>query len=89
MKTKIILTALMPAVLLSCNEPKVKHKHNFTYSPEKLKNIAIVNAEDPVCHMKTEGVLKDTAMYKNKIYGFCSTFCKDEFITSPEKYEKK
>jgi YHS domain-containing protein len=29
--------------------------------------------------MPTEADMKDTAVYKNKTYGFCSAYCKDEF----------
>jgi YHS domain-containing protein len=29
--------------------------------------------------MPTEADMKDTAVYKNKTYGFCSALCKDEF----------
>ncbi|REC69059.1 hypothetical protein DRF59_02835 [Chryseobacterium flavum] len=39
--------------------------------------------------MKTAGSLKDTAIYKNKTYGFCSVYCKDEFKKTPEKYAQK
>ncbi|QBJ88793.1 YHS domain-containing protein [Chryseobacterium gleum] len=39
--------------------------------------------------MKTAGSLKDTAVYKNKTYGFCSVYCKGEFKKSPEKYAQK
>jgi YHS domain-containing protein len=42
---------------------------------------------DPYCGMKLEGhELAATADYKGKTYGFCSTYCKDEFDKDPEKY---
>lgn len=91
MKSKIILTALLSISLLSCAQesPKVKHKKSMTTSGENLKNVKVVNAEDPVCHMKTAEFLKDTTVYKNKTYGFCNTYCKDEFKKNPQKYAQK
>ncbi|MEJ5103033.1 MULTISPECIES: YHS domain-containing protein [Chryseobacterium] len=89
MKSPFILTALLSIILLSCaKEPQVKHKSNMTSSGENIK-IQVVNEEDPICHMKTAGFLKDTAVYKNKTYGFCSSYCKDEFKKNPESYAQK
>lgn len=90
MKFKIILTALLSVSLMSCAQevPKVKHKKS-TVSSKGLKNVKIVNAEDPICHMKNTEHTKDTAVYKNKTYGFCSVYCKDEFKKNPEKYAQK
>lgn len=90
MKFKIILTALLSVSLMSCAQevPKVKHKKS-TASSKDLNNVKIVNAEDPICHMKNTEHTKDTAVYKNKTYGFCSVYCKDEFKKNPEKYAQK
>jgi len=38
--------------------------------------------------MKTAEYLKDTAVYKGQVYGFCSSHCKDEFKKQPENYLK-
>lgn len=91
MKSRIILTALLSISLFSCAQesPKVKHKKSMATSGENLKNVKVVNAEDPICHMKTAEFLKDTAVYKNKTYGFCNTYCKDEFKKNPQKYVQK
>lgn len=91
MKSKIIIMALLSISLFSCAQevPKVKHKKSMSSSKENIKNVKVVNAEDPVCHMKTAKFLKDTAVYKNKMYGFCSAYCKDEFKKNPEKYAQK
>ena len=77
--------------LFSCAQeaPKVKHKKSMSSSKENIKNVKVVNAEDPICHMKTEDDMKDTVVYKNKTYGFCSSYCKDEFKKNPEKYAQK
>lgn len=91
MKNKIILTALLSVSLMACAQetPKVKHKKSQKPSNSTVKKVKFVNAEDPICHMKTEDDMKDTAVYKNKTYGFCSVYCKDEFKKNPEKYVKK
>ncbi|UKB84362.1 YHS domain-containing protein [Chryseobacterium sp. MEBOG06] len=91
MKSLIILGAMMSISFMSCAKetPQVKHKSHMNSSKENIKNVQVVNAEDPICHMKTAEFLKDTAVYKNKTYGFCSVYCKDEFKKNPEKYAQK
>lgn len=90
MKFKIITAILFSVFITSCAQetPKVKHAKKMT-SGKNLTNIKIVNAQDPVCQMKTADFLKDTAVYNNKTYGFCSSSCKDEFKAHPEKYVRK
>lgn len=90
MKSKICLLAFLSLSLLSCAQetPKVKHKKSMKQSSVK-KNVKVVNSVDPVCHMKTDGAVSATSVYNKKTYGFCSTYCKDEFEKNPEKYVKK
>lgn len=91
MKSLIISAAVLSISLLACAKetPKVKHASHMDSSGKKIENVQVVNEEDPICHMKTAGSLKDTAVYKNKTYGFCSVYCKGEFKKSPEKYAQK
>ena len=91
MKSKIILTVLLSISFLSCVQetPKVKHKKTNHSSKSSSVKVKFANAEDPICHMPTENDMKDTAVYKNKTYGFCSPLCKDEFKKNPEKYVQK
>lgn len=91
MKSKIIVTALVSVSLFSCAQetPRVRHKKNMTSSKENIKNVKVVNTEDPICQMKTAEFLKDTAVYNNKTYGFCSAYCKDEFKKNPGKYAQQ
>lgn len=91
MKYEIILATLLSISIISCAQetPKVKHKKSMNSSDKNLVNVKVVNSEDPICHMKTAEYLKDTANYKNKTYGFCSVYCKEEFKKSPEKYAQK
>lgn len=90
MKSTIILIAMLSLSISSCNkekEFKINHKKSMTAGVD-IKNVQVVNEEDPVCKMKTAQYLKDTAVYKNKIYGFCSSGCKETFKKTPEKYAK-
>lgn len=86
---KQILTAVLLTVsILSCSQQttethKVKHKAN--HGSQKMK---VVNRVDPICKMDIDASVKDTAVYKGKVYGFCSPSCKKEFKKSPQKFIK-
>lgn len=48
--------------------------------------VAIVdNAKDPTCGMPVSAGIEDTAHYNNKVLGFCSKECKDEFLKNAVK----
>lgn len=69
-----------------------KEMHTVTHVHQNeldLKDVKVVNEKDPICDMKTADYLQDTAIYKGKIYGFCSANCKNEFKKDPEKYVQK
>jgi putative intracellular protease/amidase/YHS domain-containing protein len=58
--------------------------------PEKtFKNMKFDNSKDFVCGMPVKAGIADTANYKGKVYGFCSTGCKDEFKKNPSAYVSK
>jgi YHS domain-containing protein len=90
MKSKIFLAALLCVSMMSCAQetPKVKHKTKKETTQNKNAKTKFVNAVDPICKMKTDENTKVSAVYKNKTYGFCSDYCKDEFLKSPEKYAR-
>lgn len=51
---------------------------------EKSYDIALVdNKKDPSCGMPVTAGISDTAHYENKVLGFCSTECKNEFLKNP------
>ncbi|KFE98707.1 ATPase P [Chryseobacterium formosense] len=91
MKSKILLTAFLSVSLLACAQetPKVKHKKKNTPTKTTTPKVKFANAVDPICNMPTEADMKDTAVYKGKTYGFCSSMCRDEFKKNPEKYAQK
>ena len=52
---------------------------------EKTYDVKILdNKKDPTCGMPVTAGISDTAHYKNKVIGFCSTECKAEFLKNPE-----
>lgn len=42
------------------------------------------NKKDPSCGMPVTAGISDTAHYENKVLGFCSTECKNEFLKNPK-----
>lgn len=54
-----------------------------------FKNLQFDSPEDLSCGMPLTAGVGDTAHYKGKVYGFCSTECKNEFKRDPESYIAK
>ena len=44
----------------------------------------VQNKKDPTCGMPVTAGISDTAHYDNKVLGFCSTGCKEEFLKNPK-----
>ncbi len=91
MKNVILVAAIF--ALVSCKKEnmeikKVDHQKMSATKVGKL-NVVVVNELDPICDMTTAEHLSDTANFKGKTYGFCSSYCKDEFKKNPEKYAVK
>ena len=48
-------------------------------------DISLVNnKKDPTCGMPVTAGISDTAHYDNKVLGFCSAGCKEEFLKNPK-----
>lgn len=60
-----------------------------TDSATKYTPGMVNNKRDFICGMPVTAGIADTAHYKGKVYGFCATECKDEFLKSPEAYTAK
>ena len=93
---KIILlgSAILTLVVFSCTGKVQKdvqvHKVESPHTAEAVENqIAVDNKIDPICGMETAGHVSDTIHYKDKVYGFCSSGCKEMFQETPEKYVSK
>jgi len=48
--------------------------------------IEFASKMDLACGMLLTAGIQDTALYKGKIYGFCSTDCKTDFLKTPEAF---
>ncbi|MFA5619061.1 MAG: YHS domain-containing protein [Weeksellaceae bacterium] len=75
---------------ISCNGNK---QHDADMDMDGLVmalDVEVDNTIDPVCDMEAKaGMVYDTIHYNNKIYGFCSTHCKEEFAKNPNDYLSK
>ena len=79
-------------VMASCNSteaPKQKvynHAAQTSMEPAATSfSVSMVNnKKDPTCGMPVTAGISDTAHYKDKVIGFCSSGCKDEFKLAPE-----
>ena len=65
-----------------------------TSSHESNSNIIsasiLSDNKDHICGMTLQdGNIADTTTYNGKIYGFCATGCKEEFLKNPEASLKK
>jgi len=60
-------------------------KTKMDTTTEKTYDIALLdNKKDPTCGMPVTAGVNDTAHYDHKVYGFCSTECKNEFLKNPK-----
>jgi YHS domain-containing protein len=80
----LLLTGLIFSVV-ACESGKKEHSGGDAISAD----VKVVNELDPVCEMPTSGHLKDTLTYEGKLYGFCSSNCKEEFKKNPDILLKK
>ena len=54
------------------------------HSMNAFEHMLVDNKKDPSCGMPVTAGINDTAHYKDKVLGFCSKECKDEFLKNPE-----
>jgi YHS domain-containing protein len=50
----------------------------------KYTTAMVDNKKDLNCGMPLSAGIDDTAHYKGKVYGFCSTECKEAFLKNPD-----
>lgn len=63
-------------------------QHTDVPDKSMLKKISPELKVDPVCLMPVTAGIADTCLYRNKIYGFCSSGCKQQFYEHPDDYLK-
>lgn len=91
-KTAILIGLVLAFAIVSCNEKKETEIHkadDHMMQAASSLNVKVDNKTDPVCGMETDGHVSDTIQYEGKVYGFCSTGCKEEFVKNPQEYLPK
>ena len=54
----------------------------------KIDIATLASTDDLVCGMSVKDGVGDTATYNGKLYGFCSSGCKEDFLKEPARYIK-
>ncbi len=82
--------------MFSCNENAKKEPvaekattmvdSTVTKVDDAFKNVAFDSKRDLTCGMPITAGISDTAHFNNKVYGFCSKECKEEFMKNPASY---
>lgn len=65
------------------------HMDSTESKKEMFTNVQFALTKDPACNMPLSAGIEDTTHYKDKVYGFCSKECKDEFLKDPESFLAK
>ena len=84
----LVLSSLF--FLVNCTtEKKSEVKMENEVKSEKAIDITadmLTTSIDLVCGMDlTTHPIKDTTIYKDQLYGFCSEYCKQKFLENPEE----
>jgi YHS domain-containing protein len=87
---QIILFCAVVVSISSCERLFKGETKSTAPAPKKTIEIPVTSLAiktDPVCGMTLkQGEVADTSNYQGKIYGFCGTGCKDEFVKNPGQY---
>jgi YHS domain-containing protein len=90
MKNICFMALLVSALLVACNhgeKPAENMEKMKTTGPQgvKMSVTQLASNKDYSCGMTlTDDAIGDTTTYNGKIYGFCSSECKAEFLKNPE-----
>lgn len=52
-------------------------------------DLVFAEKKDLVCGMPLTAGIEDTVTYKGKLYGFCATGCKEDFVKNPKEFLPK
>ncbi len=96
-KTSVSLMAIGGSMfLMACGNNSASTTDTTTSSMDSTVTVAaedsvtsydislVDNKKDPTCGMPVTAGISDTAHYDNKVLGFCSTGCKEEFLKNPK-----
>lgn len=94
----VMMAFVFAFTLGSCDSKAVKEEGGISsHAPTPVENTGVniklselATDKDLYCDMTVvEGAIADTANIDGKIYGFCSTMCKEEVVADPQKYLSK
>lgn len=79
------------AITPAATDTMMPHQHDSTAAAKKdpFATVSFDAKKDFVCGMPISAGIEDTAHYKEKVYGFCSKECKEEFAKNPESFLAK
>jgi len=94
MKFNSLFALFLLMVLFACNnrnnakasETTPKDSTTAAAPQAGFAGIEFASKMDLACGMLLTAGIQDTAHYKGKIYGFCSTDCKNDFLKTPEAF---
>lgn len=91
---KYFVSILLPAFLILISSCKFSSETGMEKQDNSKKAVITVSMladnKDHSCGMTLkDGHINDTVLYNGKIYGFCATGCKEEFLKDPEAVLKK
>lgn len=82
---KAILIGAAAFLITACNNEN-HGEHSVTAPKAEAKKFQfdvanLFSKTDPICEMELDNeIIADTALVEGKIYGFCHTGCKEEFL---------
>ncbi len=96
MNKNLLFVIVLSIGMFSCNEsvkkePVAEKANTMVDSTvakvdDAFKNVAFDSKRDLTCGMPITAGITDTAHFNNKVYGFCSKECKEEFMKNPATY---
>jgi YHS domain-containing protein len=89
-KQKLIVAMLsLTVVVYSCSSGGGSRHMSSSSSAIDISPDLLAQITDPVCGMDmTQTKIADTATVDGKLYAFCNSGCKEEFVANPSQYLK-
>jgi len=90
--TKILAAFTLTFFVVSCSEKKeieINQADEQMVHEANGLDVEVDNKFDPICGMEAAEHVSDTIHYEGKVYGFCSSGCKEEFAKNPAQYLDK
>jgi YHS domain-containing protein len=91
-KQRFTQLIVLTVVIASCNNSGAPKQEivdttagaNMDAAAASFPVSMVNNKKDPTCGMPVTAGISDTVHYKDKVIGFCSSGCKDEFKLAPD-----